>query len=223
MDVMSPMQVSEVLTILKKEKFENVVFGGGEPFLWQGGLIAATKEAKQKGFTVQVGTNGVDLPEGFASIDSIDRYVLPLESVSDQVHNRMRFYKGKHHQIIMGRLSDLKKAGKKVTLSTVITKFNLKELPELASFFEMLNYPDGFIHAWHLYKFIPMGRGGSTHALDLFVTDEEYERTTNQIKSLKLSFDVYKRKNMYCSKTVDFFWFQKGNLCRSSSFFNISC
>jgi MoaA/NifB/PqqE/SkfB family radical SAM enzyme len=215
-DVMTPQQASELLTTLKDERFESVVFGGGEPFLWPD-LIALTKEAKQKGFLVQVGTNGVEMPKDFATIPTIDRYVLPIESMDSNTHNEMRFYKHKHHGIITDRLCALKNAGKTVTISTIVTKINIHELNALALLLEMLNRPQAFIHAWHLYQFIPKGRGGSKNAADLLVSEEEYEKALGYVKSTKLSFPVFKRKDMYHSQSVDFFWFQKGKLIRRST------
>ena len=216
-EALSPAQVSGLLTMLKGEGFENVVFGGGEPFMWPGDLAALTQEAKQKGSVVQVGTNAVALPEGFETIPAIDRYVLPLESVDQRVHNRMRFYKRKHHRIIINCLQKLKAARKSVTISTVVTRINHDGLKALASFLSRMDHPGGFIHAWHLYMFLPEGRGGRINAPDLLLGEDEFEGAVNGVKGLGLSFPVFKRKDMYCSKTVDFFWFQDGRLVRGSA------
>ncbi|OGX24163.1 MAG: hypothetical protein A2787_06390 [Omnitrophica WOR_2 bacterium RIFCSPHIGHO2_01_FULL_48_9] len=211
-DAMSEAQAVELLKTLKKEKFTNVVLGGGEPFAWPGDLVRLAERAKGMGFLVQVGTNAIALPKNFESITGIDRYVLPLESVDSAVHNKMRFYKDKHQQLIMDCLQRLRRAQRSVTISTIITKVNKDGLKALALFLKELNQAQPFIHAWHLYKFISEGRGGRVNAEALAIPDGEYTKVCNEVKALGLPFTVYLRKDMYHSKTVDFFWYQHGKL-----------
>ena len=216
-DAMTQFQALELVDLLKKENFKSIVFGGGEPFEWPGDLLAVMREAKRLGFLVQVGTNAVSLPENFQNIECIDRFVLPLESVSASVHNRMRLYKNTHHQRIMDCLRQLRLDRRCVTLSTIVTKVNQDGLLTLAAFIKELNSDFPFIHAWHLYKFIPEGRGGSVNALELMIPDEDYIRVCGQIKVMDLPFKVYLRQDMYHSKTVDFFWYEQGRLQRGSA------
>ena len=58
-----------LLDRLCERNVRTVVFGGGEPFTWPGDVLRLATEAKARGMTVQIGTNGVALPEGFAEID----------------------------------------------------------------------------------------------------------------------------------------------------------
>lgn len=215
-DVMSQSQAVDLLRILKAKRFNTLVFGGGEPFEWPSDLVALTREAKELGFTVQVGTNAVALPDKFETIETIDRYVLPLESVDDRIHNQMRLYKNRHHEVIMSALDKLRKAQKSVTISTIITQVNKNGLKQLATYLNELDQPTGFIHAWHLYKFIPLGRGGGVNAHKLDVTDEEYRLACEDAKASNPAFPVYRRRNMYRSKTVDFFWYKNGQLHKGS-------
>lgn len=215
-DAMSEPQAASLLKTLKKEKFASVVFGGGEPFAWPGNLVKLSQEAKRLGLEVQVGTNAAALPKNFVSIPTIDRFVLPLESVDSAVHNKMRFHKEKHHQEIVDCLQKLRSAKKGVTISTIITKVNKDGLKELAVFLKKLNQPQPFIHAWHLYKFIPEGRGGRVNAEALAVTDTEYNAVCDAVKAMGMPFPVYKRPDVYRSRSVDFFWFQHGKLQRAS-------
>lgn len=215
-DAMSEAQAAALLKTLKKEKFESVVLGGGEPFAWPGDLVKLSQEAKHLGFVVQVGTNAVALPKNFTSIPTIDRFVIPLESVDGNVHNKMRFHKEQHHQEIIACLQKLRNAQKSVTISTIITKVNKDGLKELALFLKKLDQPHPFIHAWHLYKFLPEGRGGRINAGALTIPDAEYTVVCDAVKALLMPFPIYKRKDMYRSKTVDFFWYQQGKLQRAS-------
>lgn len=205
-------QAIELLEKMKGTPINNVVIGGGEPFSWNYDLIGLTQEAKKRSFFVQIGTNGVDLPKGYEYFPNVDRYVLPLESVHEDTHNTMRIYNNEHHSIIMNRLDELKKADKSVTVSTVVTKENISELRDLAKFLKEYNEEKNTLHAWHLYKFVPEGRGGRLNAPKLEVSMQDYDTRTNELKNSKLGFHVYRRKDMFDSKNVEFFWLEHGRL-----------
>ena len=83
-------------------------------------------------------------------------------------------------------------------------------------FLEQLNQKGDFIHAWHLYRFLPQGRGGLVHAPELLLNDDIFENIVEGLKQEGASFPIYKRKDMYASKTVDFFWIEHGRLTRGS-------
>ena len=157
------------------------------------------------GFHVQVGTNGIDLPEGFEYLDSIDRYVLPLESMDATVHDGLRIFPRSHHAIILDRLTRLREAGKSVTVSTVVTRQNIGGLDDVGRFLEAYRLAGAPLHAWHLYKFLPQGRGGLPNADRLCVDDAEYHRACDAVKQTGLGFHVYKRSDMYRSRSVGFF------------------
>ena len=75
--------------------------------------------------------------------------------------------------MILDCLKTLRAAQKSTTISTIITRVNQHELRFLAEFLKEFNQTRPFIHAWHLYKFLPKGRGGKVHADDLRMSDEE--------------------------------------------------
>ncbi|MEW6742299.1 MAG: radical SAM protein [Planctomycetota bacterium] len=211
-DRMTPAQVTTLLEHLRRRRFTAVVFGGGEPFAWPGDLVAITEHARRLGFMVQVGTNGTVLPDGFARISSIDRYVLPLEAVRPEIHDRMRRWPGGHHAVIMRRLGDLKEARRSVTLSTVVTAINLDEIVAIGRFLAHYHRDAQHVHAWHLYRFLPLGRGGSVNAEALEIPETEYRRIVREVRHLRLPFKVFKRADMYDSKTVEFFWCSEGRV-----------
>src|SRR5437764_9917664 len=66
-------QACRLLDRLQAEGFKSLVIGGGEPTAWPHRLFELSREAKSRGFGVQVGTNGILLPDGFERIDSVDR------------------------------------------------------------------------------------------------------------------------------------------------------
>ena len=207
-------QAVKLLDTLRDEGVRTVIFGGGEPTDWPGDLFALTRKAKAHGFTVQIGTNGINLPDDFETIESVDRWVLPIESVDSEMHNRMRLYKGRHHAIILERLAALKRARKGVTLSTVMTEVNKAGVLDLAQLLREYAAESNHVHAWHLYQFLPVGRGGAVHGADLEIPEEEYRGLVEQVMALDLPFRVYRRSDMYQSQTVDFCWFEGDEMKR---------
>ena len=163
-------------------------------------------------FFVQVGTNGVDLPEHFEKIPTIDRYCLPLESADPNTHNAIRLYKNEHHEIILDRLARLQETGKSVTISTVVSRESITGLKDLGLMLKAYQDNGGNLHAWHLYKFLPEGRGGKPSAERLSISKKTFNDSVSQLKEMNLGFTIYKRSNMFASKTVGFFWYEREHL-----------
>lgn len=198
-------QALSLLEGLRGQGVRRLVLGGGEPFSWKHGTVSLAARAKAMGFHVQVGTNGIDLPEGFERLESIDRYVLPLESMDAAVHDALRVFSRSHHAIILDRLERLRADGKSVTVSTVVTRQNIGGLGGLGRFLEGYRLRGGLLHAWHLYRFLPVGRGGRLHAERLDIDEADYHQACDAVKRAGLGFPVYKRTDMYRSSTVGFF------------------
>jgi len=190
----------------------SVVLGGGEPFDWPHDVMALGRYGRSLGLLMQVGTNGIALPEGFEHLDAFDRYVLPLESVDPGPHNAMRLYRGRHHSIIMDRLESLRTVRGSVTISTVITQRNVEHVVDVGRFLGEYVQRGGNVHAWHLYQFLPIGRGGALNEIDLAIPEYLYQSTCEQAESLGLPFRLYRRSDMYHSRTVEFFWVERGRV-----------
>mgnify|MGYP000953692402 FL=1 len=220
-ECMTPDDFAETLTVLEKAGFTNIVIGGGEPFTWPYGLQNAAKIAKSEGFLVQVGTNGIKMPDGAAYPDCVDRYVLPLDGTTRTEHNRVRHFPhqiGGHFQIIMNRLAQLKEAERSVTVSTVVTRHTVANLHTLGAFLADYVQTGGILHAWHLYRFLPAGRGGAKSAEELSISSAEFEDATTAVKDQNYPFTIFKRRDMRHSAHVDFFWRQKGTVLRGSDY-----
>jgi MoaA/NifB/PqqE/SkfB family radical SAM enzyme len=210
--VMSLSQAAELLEALRALGLRNVVFGGGEPFLWPHGIERLTGLARDLGFLVQVCTNGVSLPAGFDGIDSIDRYILPLESIDPHVHDALRPHPGGHHRLVLDRIESLAGSEKQLTVSTVVTRDNVDRLDGLAEFLVRTRDRGVDLHAWHLYRFLPVGRGGTASAGRLAIDDDRFMRACSAVKGLGLPFRVFRRDNMLRSSSVEFFWFENDRL-----------
>jgi len=210
-DTFSAMRYDQALRLLdfvKARSIDSVVLGGGEPFTWEPGVVRLAREAKDRCFIVQAGTNGLALPEGYERLDCIDRYVLPLDGADEATHNSLRHCSGGHHRIILGRLARLREAGKAVTISTVVTARNIGQLCALGHFLADYASSGAHLHAWHLYQFIPEGRGGAVNAKALRVDEPAYDAACAEVKAMDLGFTIYKRKDMRHSQSVDFFWYE---------------
>ncbi len=211
-DSMTMEQGRRVLDTLEERSIASVVLGGGEPFAWEHDCLDLAAEAKARGFFVQVGTNGIDVPTDFDTTHCVDRYVFPLDGPDDASHNTVRIFRDGHFALVLDRLDALRRARKSVTVSTVITSCNIDELHRIRALLADYRKNGGQLHAWHLYKFLPIGRGGRDNAEALTVTDRAYDAACSSVKETDPGFAIYKRKDMRHSKSVDFFWFEAGVL-----------
>ena len=212
MDTMSFADAQRLLAYIRARGIDSIVLGGGEPFAWPHDTLRLAAWARSQGFFVQVGTNGVAMPESREQLDLIDRYVLPLDAADAPVHDQSRRYGAGHHQLVLRRLHALRAVGKSVTVSTVVNARNVAHLPSLAAY--LTEYVDGggALHAWHLYKFLPEGRGGSLHADEFAIDGAVYDAACNDAKSRCRGFRTYKRRDMRHSKSVDFFWQRRSQI-----------
>lgn len=211
----SAMSFNEATSLLSalRGRVDGVVLGGGEPFLWPHDLEKLACLACDMGFQVQVCTNGVNMPAGYERIEAIHRYILPLEAMDPGLHDSLRIRaSGGHHSIVMERIQALARAGREITLSTVVTSKNIGELQAIVEWLAWQTLVGLKVHAWHLYRFLPVGRGGAPHSQELAVDREEYMRACDAMKSAGLPFHVLRRDDMTRASTVEFCWFEKGRL-----------
>lgn len=212
MDTMTYAEAQRLLGHVRGRGIESIVLGGGEPFAWPHDTVRLAAWARAQGFFVQVGTNGIAMPTSGEDLGQIDRYVLPLDAADPVVHNDSRRFGHGHHQLVLERLAALRAMGASVTVSTVVTARNIDRLGPLAAYLCEYAADGGALHAWHLYKFLPEGRGGALHADDLSVADDAYGAACDAAKARCAGFRVYKRRDMRHSRTVDFFWQRHGRI-----------
>lgn len=203
---LDPARGETLIRSLHRQGVSNLILGGGEPFAWKHGPLGLARFAKELGLTVQIGTNGIALPGGFENSPWVDRYILPLESAEAAVHDRLRIHPGGHHRIVLDRLAALRQSRKGVTVSTVVTRRNLDGLPALAQYLAGYQRGNGNLHAWHLYKLLPVGRGGSRHGPALDVPAEAYHAACALARREAPELRILKRPDMLHSSTVGFFW-----------------
>ncbi len=217
---MPPALFGRTLDLLEDRGFEEVVIGGGEPTEWPHDWRTAARAAKARGFVVQLGTNGRLLPPEYTGFDAVDRFVLPLDGATAETHDRLRPSgprgAGGHHRLILRRLEELRAAGREVTVSTVVNALNVREIGGIAARLNRLVENGGRLHAWHLYRFLPAGRGGARHAADLALSGAAYDAAVALARAAAPDLTVYKRPDMRHSRTVDFFWNRNGAVVTGS-------
>ncbi len=215
-----PYEVACELAIkLKAEGYNNLILGGGEPTLWRGDVFKLAHFSKSLGFFVQIGTNAIRLPLDFASNTDIDRWILPLDSSHEEIHNQLRHYKSSHFQIMMNVLGQLKKNKRDVYISTVVTSINKTSLDDMINFLNEYNCENKNLISWNLYQLLPLGRGGLVNWDTLKITTEEFDSIVAKLKSRDRNFKITVRKNMYASKNVDFFTYKDDAMNLNEKFY----
>ncbi len=195
--------------------YSSVVLGGGEPLLWPGDLQRVGARAKELGMVVQLNTNGVAWRKELETSDAIDRIILPLDGATAESHDYLRKPRGGHRAVVEDRLDRLSKSGKQATVGSVICRPNMAELPLLAA--ELQGRVDRGLnlHAWHLYRFIPIGRGGAVDGRndEFGLEADEFRRHCEPIQAQQgtaRTWKIFRRPDMTQSRDVDFFWKDKG-------------
>ncbi len=206
----TPEAALQLLSELKDQNYTNIILGGGEPTLWKGNVFQLAQAAKAHGFFVQIGTNGIRLPQDFALNTDIDRWIIPLDSSRPEIHNQLRHFKNGHFHIIESVLKSLAQKGRDVYISSVITQSNKDHVREMIDYLNQYNDITGNLKAWNLYRLLPFGRGGYTHFEKLKIPIEEFDQITQNVKLAQKNFKVMIRRDMYDSSRVDFFTYHKG-------------
>jgi MoaA/NifB/PqqE/SkfB family radical SAM enzyme len=129
-----------------------------------------------------------------------------------EVHDRLRRHPNGHHAVVLERIGKLAGSGRELTISTVVTRANADRLNEIADYLVDVQASGVAVHAWHLYRFLPVGRGGAVNAEHLKLGRADYIRACAAVRRRELGFRVFRRDNMLRSRTVEFYWFEKGRL-----------
>lgn len=213
-DVARPEAAAQLMEDLGRSSVDSVVLGGGEPTLWPHDLNQLALHARAQGLITQLNTHGGGVLQNLARYDAVDRFILPIESSRSAVHDNLRRGMAGHHAMVLELVEALIRDGRELTFATVVTSENHADVAELARWMRELEQRGARIHAWHLYNFLPEGRGGARDiAAHLATSRTDYLAACSAAKGAGLSCAVYRRDNMLKSSTVEFFWFEGGELC----------
>ncbi len=209
-------QAAGLLDELVRGTIRNVVLGGGEPSLWPHDLMLLAAHAKERGFLVQVCTNGCALPRDFAAVPFVDRYILPLESADPTIHDWLRGAGAGHHSLVLDHLATLAQARRSFTLSTVVTALNVEGIGALARVIDGFARGGAPLHAWHLYRFLPVGRAGARNRVRLAIEPERFLAAWHEARAAAPHARIFRRDDMLASSSVEFFW-AEGDAIRTGS------
>jgi len=152
-----------------------LIFTGGEPLLRQD-IYDLARAAREEGFTVVVGTNGLRLtPERLARLQEagVQGVALSLDSLRPEVHDAFRGRSGAWEATVAS-IEHLREDGLPFVLQTTVSRVNLQELPDLVAF-----AAEKGARAHNLYFLVPTGRG-QTFTSD--ITSREYETLLHDIR-----------------------------------------
>jgi len=212
-DVVEDGRARELVELLGRSSIESLVLGGGEPLLWPGRLAALACHAREQGLVTQLNTHGRGLLERMDELMVVDRIILPVESHDPVVHDDLRRGMTGHHAMVLRTVEELVARGRELTFATVVTARNHLDVPRIASWMGELCARGARVHAWHLYNFLPEGRGGARKiAESLAIPHEEFLTACAAAKGAGLPCAVYRRDHMLRSSSVEFFWFEGGEL-----------
>jgi MoaA/NifB/PqqE/SkfB family radical SAM enzyme len=106
---------------------ERLGIGGGEPMLRKD-LGAIVAHAKQRGLTVNLVSNGLQIPERVQELEGLDFLAVSLDG-PEELHDEARG-KGSHARALRA-IDAARKAGIEVWTTTVLTRLNLGCIPAL--------------------------------------------------------------------------------------------
>jgi len=178
--------VAKVVERIAELGFTRLTFGGGDPFQYQ--FIANTLElAKKLGLFVHVDTHGLGLSETDETLallkSTVDLLGLPLDGSSAAIHEEMRQSPG-HYARTMQKLAWLSDFRSHLKLNTIVSQFNINNLPALANVVCSLK-PS----RWSIYQYWPVGpasRVERRHAL----TESAFLEAADRLREAILFDDI---------------------------------
>ncbi|MBU1487471.1 radical SAM protein [bacterium] len=155
-----------------------LIFSGGEPLCREDifGLLAF---AKKKGLRTALASNGTLIREKMAKRikeAGVHRVSISLDGASALTHDSFRQVKGSFELALQG-CKNLKKEGLSLQINTTLTRYNLRELPDILNLAKDLK-----VDAFHLFMLVPVGCGLEI-ANSAMVSPKEYEKALNWLYS----------------------------------------
>jgi len=148
-------QAMQTIDILDRMGCYSLSITGGEPLLYPH-LTEVINYAHEKGFIVQINTNGSTLAENVSGISKADLITISLDYPSEE-HDKVREHRRLFHKVLRGATA-CRRANLRVDLSALLVgRQDIVELCNIAKLFNaslVLSYPEtgGSLHAdsWEL-------------------------------------------------------------------------
>lgn len=147
-----------IITTCKQWHPKIIVFGGGDPFLYQD-FRELVKHTWDDEVFIHIDTNALALhPNDISLIKRcVNEIGLPLDG-TEEAHTKMR-YNTKHFKVVTKWLDILLSENISVKINTVVSKLNKHSILDLAQYLQ--NFP---IKQWCLYQFWPLAIGKQNQA-----------------------------------------------------------
>ncbi|MDI6806504.1 MAG: radical SAM protein [Candidatus Aenigmarchaeota archaeon] len=158
-----------------------IAFSGGEPLIRED-FFEVARYAKENDFYISVATNGILITPSIAKKlkDCVNYVEVSLDGMKE-THEKFRGISGIFDRTIRG-IKNCVKQGLDVCVAPTITKYNLKEIPNLLELAKELR-----VNRFIAFNFIPTGRGKDI--LEQDITPEEREEILKFLYSKLLEKD----------------------------------
>lgn len=159
----------KVIDKLAENDVVRINFSGGEPLMRQD-LFDVAEYAYENGFSLSISTNGTLIDRNCVKrltecgIESID---ISIDGIKTETHDKIRNVKGSFDLAVSGIKNCIKYGDfNEVIVNTTLTKFTLKEIPEIYEFFRDIGAT-----RYYVSRILPTGRG--KNFLEFDVSDNE--------------------------------------------------
>jgi radical SAM protein with 4Fe4S-binding SPASM domain len=157
-----------------------LVFSGGEPFC-RADLFALIRQAREKGLTVAVATNGTMIDAAQARRlheEGVARVSVSLDGATAAVHDHMRRIPGAFERALTG-IRHLREQQVPFQINVTLTQQNARQLPEVYDLARALGAA-----ALHIFMLVPVGCGQVLAQTDMLAA-EQYEQILREIYTLE--------------------------------------
>lgn len=168
-DELTTEEAKRAIDIFDRAGVTIIAFSGGEPLV-RPDIMELVRYAADKGIYVAMATNGTLITKKKAKEmkDAGVQFVqISLDGIDAETHDEFRGVKGAFDKTVQGIKNSVAE-GFFVEISTTVTRYNYKQLPDIIQFGEDLGAN------WFMaYNFVPTGRGKEIFEMDLSPDERE--------------------------------------------------
>ena len=174
-DELTTEQAKHAIDVFDRAGVTILAFSGGEPLV-RSDIMELARYAADKGMYIAMATNGILITKEKAKEmkkAGVQFVQISLDGADAKTHDTFRGIKGAFDKTVEGIKNSVAE-GFFVEISTTVTKYNYKQLPDIIDFGEKLGAN------WLMaYNFVPTGRGKEIFKTDL--TPDEREETLKML------------------------------------------
>lgn len=198
-----------ILDKLIEYEVKKLTFGGGESLMLNC-FEEIVKKGAQNGIRFKLGTNGKLIPKNIELLEYLDEITISIDAIDPKINSELG--RGADHYDNVCRAVDAIRERDphfRININSVVTKINIDCVDDVAGALNRWG-----INQWRVFRFCPL-RGTALENRKTFeITQEEFLRVKERLKSLKLNCalqfrDYVDMENGYLLITPD------GKLCVS--------